>query len=226
MLRRSVCRFKLSGGGFGGREGHGWMNRNKNQADMAARGAGANIAGAAHWVRALASWFTPGSWYWYSQYKPSNLDNDLNPYCKMTENAQNIRRWIYRQYDNTTMMMRYELEEEYARPYVGVDHIYEPHFGSLQRPMNISWVGWPNKMLILQCDGECNLHVPEYKAFARVPDRSLCICADCGLHFTVRTYEPLQFDTMGGQLPDDTVEFEQVAPSFIQHQIYGSPLVI
>eukprot|EP00995_Heteronema_vittatum_P007433 NODE_2582_length_768_cov_352.532684_g1807_i0.p1 GENE.NODE_2582_length_768_cov_352.532684_g1807_i0~~NODE_2582_length_768_cov_352.532684_g1807_i0.p1 ORF type:complete len:179 (+),score=37.59 NODE_2582_length_768_cov_352.532684_g1807_i0:69-605(+) len=126
--------------------------------------------------------------------------------------------------------LRYGLNEperhEYAHePHVGVDHLYEPHVGSIDKPVVVSAMTVHGSDMIVGCLGGCHPSVPESGPYYQyVPPNALCLCVDCGLHFVAKTNEELTFYPDGSQ-PSDKVSFAEVEDFLSKHIRYGSPLL-
>eukprot|EP00996_Jenningsia_fusiforme_P003761 NODE_4558_length_792_cov_87.920592_g4217_i0.p3 GENE.NODE_4558_length_792_cov_87.920592_g4217_i0~~NODE_4558_length_792_cov_87.920592_g4217_i0.p3 ORF type:complete len:177 (-),score=30.33 NODE_4558_length_792_cov_87.920592_g4217_i0:133-663(-) len=118
-----------------------------------------------------------------------------------------------------------EREEYTEEPFVGVDHLYEAHLGSKERPVVVEQMGLHGNDIVVGCLGGCHPDatdaVPVYQF---VPPNTLTVCADCGLHFVAKCNEQVTFFPDGTQ-PWEKVPFEQVEPALQKHLRYGSPML-
>jgi hypothetical protein len=119
-----------------------------------------------------------------------------------------------------------EREDYVEEPYVGVDHLYEAHFGSKENPVVVEQMGIHGNDIMVGCLGGCHLDAPDgIPYYQSVPPNTLAVCTDCGIHFVARCNEQLTFWPDGTQ-PWEKVEFGVVEASIYKHLKYGSPLII
>jgi len=118
-------------------------------------------------------------------------------------------------------------KEQYAdEPYVGVDHLYEAHEGSKDKPVIVEMIGVHGNDLITGCLGGCHKDAADAVIYyTTVPPNTLAVCLDCGIHFVARCNEQLTFWPDGTQ-PWEKVDFKVVEGSLHKHYKYGSPLMI
>jgi hypothetical protein len=69
------------------------------------------------------------------------------------------RAWHYFAADDALAMEEHDKEEWNDKPYVTVNHLYEPPVGSEERPVRVECVGNPGDYNILQCFGNCAPHI-------------------------------------------------------------------
>mmetsp|Transcript_16411 Transcript_16411/g.22983 ORF Transcript_16411/g.22983 Transcript_16411/m.22983 type:complete len:128 (+) Transcript_16411:3-386(+) len=95
--------------------------------------------------------------------------------------------------------------------YVGVQHLYSPHFGGPKKPFNFTAKIADNcPSAYIGCSGFCNSQVGSGPYYTRIPKNTLTLCADCGFMFSTRGAEWLSFDTMSGMATTEILKFEEV----------------
>merc|ERR1711976_17079 len=95
--------------------------------------------------------------------------------------------------------------------YVGVQHLYEPHFGGPVKPFNFSQhIADINPDCLVGCAGQCNSMVGNGPLWGECPKNQLVLCADCGFCFHVRGHEWLTMDYMSGMATTEVVKFEEI----------------
>ena len=83
------------------------------------------------------------------------------------------------------MLVEHDKEEYNERPYLTVNHLYEPPIGSEDRPLRLEGTGNPGDAQVALCQGDCAPHVPDgayglmFKGYAKN------ICPMCHQHFYV-----------------------------------------
>ena len=70
------------------------------------------------------------------------------------------RVWHLVEGDDCLVLEEHDKEEWNDKPYVGVEHLYEPPHGSEERPIRIEATGNPGDNQVLLCFGNCAPHIP------------------------------------------------------------------
>eukprot|EP00906_Rhabdomonas_costata_P004276 RCo006348 len=119
-----------------------------------------------------------------------------------------------------------ERETILSEPVIGVDHLYEAHLGSKERPVIVEQMGVHGQDITVGCLGACHPDATELgPIYMVVPQNALCVCADCGLHFVAVNNEEVTFWPDGTQ-PIDKIPFKLVEDLLYKHIRYGSPLLL
>jgi hypothetical protein len=119
-----------------------------------------------------------------------------------------------------------ERETFIHEPFIGVDHLYEAHLGSKERPVIVEQMGVHGHDIIVGCLGGCHPDASEGGPFYMyVPPNALAVCADCGLHFIAKCNEEVTFWPDGTQ-PINAISFQLVEEAIYRHIRYGSPLLM
>jgi hypothetical protein len=86
------------------------------------------------------------------------------------------KQWHHYEADEVFMLEEHDKEEWNDKPYVGVDHLYDPPLGSEIRPMRVEGTGNPGDIILLACQGQCAPHVPtgNYNIMLRGYQTSQC----------------------------------------------------
>jgi hypothetical protein len=71
------------------------------------------------------------------------------------------RAWYAFDYASTVIMEEHDREEWNDKPYVTVNHLYEPPSGSEERPIRVEAYGNPGDNQLVACFGDCAPHVPQ-----------------------------------------------------------------
>lgn len=71
------------------------------------------------------------------------------------------RQWSFFNVDDTLVLEEHDREEWNEKPYVTVNHLYEPPTGCEERPMRIDANGNPGDAQIVHCFGNCAPHIPQ-----------------------------------------------------------------
>jgi hypothetical protein len=71
------------------------------------------------------------------------------------------RYWQLFHADDALVLEEHDREEWNDKPYIGVNHLYEPPLGTEERPLRIEANGNPGDQQIVMCFGNCAPHVPQ-----------------------------------------------------------------
>ena len=93
--------------------------------------------------------------------------------------------WQMYEADDTLMLEEHDKEEWNDKPYIAVNHLYEPPMGCEERPIRIEATGNPGDNQILVCFGNCAPHVPQSVYYMMMKGYSKNKCAMCQQWFYV-----------------------------------------
>jgi hypothetical protein len=71
------------------------------------------------------------------------------------------RSWHLFSVDETLVLEEHDKEEWNEKPYVGVNHLYEPPVGCEERPIRVEAAGNPGDNQVMSCFGNCAPHIPQ-----------------------------------------------------------------
>jgi hypothetical protein len=84
--------------------------------------------------------------------------------CTGTERVryqEPAKSWFQFASDDTLIMEEHDKEEWNEKPYVTVNHLYEPPVGSEERPIRVEANGNPGDQQLVGCFGNCAPHIPQ-----------------------------------------------------------------
>lgn len=87
--------------------------------------------------------------------------------------------WWNVEADDTLVMQDHDKEEWNDKPYVGVNHLYEPPLGSEERPIRIEAMGNPGDVVPVACFGSCAPHIPVSTYFMMMRGYQSTKCPMC-----------------------------------------------
>jgi hypothetical protein len=85
--------------------------------------------------------------------------------------------------DDVLLMEEHDKEEWNDRPYVGVNHLYEPPLGSEMRPQRVEGTGNPGDYVVVNCIGNCAPHVQASPYYMQFKGYRVNKCPMCQQHF-------------------------------------------
>ena len=89
------------------------------------------------------------------------------------------RIWHNFEAEDTVIMQEHDKEEWNDKPYLAVNHLYEPPLGSEDRPIRIEANGNPGDSTITVCFGNCAPHVPQSTYYMTMKGYSKTKCPMC-----------------------------------------------
>lgn len=93
------------------------------------------------------------------------------------------RHWHIYSGDDTLVLEEHDREEWNEKPYVTINHLYEPPVGSFERPVRFEASGNPGDKQIVQCEGDCAPHVPQSHYAMLMKGYFKNKCPMCQQHF-------------------------------------------
>lgn len=93
--------------------------------------------------------------------------------------------WHLFEADDTLMLEEHDREEWNERPYIAVNHLYEPPIGSEERPIRIEATGNPGDQQMVLCFGNCAPHVPQSNYYMMMKGYSKTKCPMCQQWFYI-----------------------------------------
>jgi hypothetical protein len=95
------------------------------------------------------------------------------------------RAWHLFNSDDTLVLEEHDKEEWNEKPYVSINHLYEPPVGCEERPVRIEGGSNPGDMTLVACMGSCAPHIPQTLYAMLMKGYATQKCPMCSQYFYV-----------------------------------------